>query len=139
MQYGIRKGLEDIAFELKGIRNILSAFWKQQHDGTDADVLNPQAYADEYISTEECAKRLDVSDQTIRNWIGAGKKDPLKGWVEGIHYVNVTPDPTRKAVIRIPWNNLIASFGKNKKIDLWDHQLQAGPTMYARRNTGQDE
>jgi hypothetical protein len=139
MQYGIRKGLEDIAHELKGIKNILSAFWQQQNTETNADVLNPQAYADEYISTEECARRLDVSDQTIRNWMGAGKKDPMKGWVEGIHYVNITPDPNRKAVLRIPWNNLIISFGKNRNANFRDYLPHSGPPVYTRFNTGQGE
>jgi hypothetical protein len=32
MGYGIRKGLEDIAWELKGIKNILASFWQSQQD-----------------------------------------------------------------------------------------------------------
>ena len=82
--------------------------------------MNPQAFTDEYISTEECAKRLSVSDQTIRNWIAIGKKQPEKGWTEGLHYVNIAPDPGKKAVIRVPWNFLVMSFSKNKEIDLSD-------------------
>ena len=82
--------------------------------------MNPQAFADEYISTEECARRLAVSDQTIRNWIALGKKQPAKGWTEGLHYVNIAPDPGKKAVIRVPWNFLVMSFSKNKEIDLSD-------------------
>lgn len=82
--------------------------------------MNPQAFADEYISTEECARRLSVSDQTIRNWIAIGKKQPEKGWTEGIHYVNIAPDHGKKAVIRIPWNFLVMSFSKNKDIALTD-------------------
>ena len=61
--------------------------------------------SDEYISTEECSRRLGVSDQTLRNWMAIGRKNPSKGWVEGIHYVNASPDSGRKALIRIPWNN----------------------------------
>jgi hypothetical protein len=118
--FGIRKGLEDIAFELKGVRNILASMWHSRYQTEETDKMNPQAFADEYISTEECARRLAVSDQTIRNWIAIGKKDAAKGWTEGIHYVNVSPDPGRKAVIRIPWNFLVMSFSKNKDIALED-------------------
>ena len=118
--FGIRKGLEDIAFELKGVRNILASMWHSRYQTEETDRMNPQAFADEYISTEECARRLAVSDQTIRNWIAIGKKDAAKGWTEGIHYVNVSPDPNRKAVIRIPWNFLVMSFSKNKDITLED-------------------
>lgn len=118
MQHGLRKGLEDIAYELKGIKNILGSMWHSRYSNGETDVLNPEAFADEYISTEECGRRLGVSDQTIRNWIAIGRKTPDKGWVEGIHYVNVSPDVHRKAVLRIPWNRLIQSFAKNEGIDL---------------------
>jgi len=118
MNYGLRKGLEDIAYELRGIRNILGSMWHSRYANGETDVLNPEAFADEYISTEECGKRLGVSDQTIRNWIAIGRKTPDKGWVEGIHYVNVSPDVHRKAVLRIPWNRLIQSFAKNEGIEL---------------------
>ena len=69
MKYGLRKSLEDIAYELKGIKNILGSMWHSRYSNGETDVLNPQAFADEYISTEECGKRLGVSDQTIRNWM----------------------------------------------------------------------
>ena len=118
MAYGLRKGLEDIAYELKGIRNILGSMWHSRYSNAETDVANPEMFADEYISTEECGKRLGVSDQTIRNWISIGRKTPDKGWVEGIHYVNVSPDIHRKAVLRIPWNRLIQSFVKNENINL---------------------
>ena len=118
MQYGLRKSLEDIAYELKGIKNILGSMWHSRYSNGETDVLNPEAFADEYISTEECGRRLGVSDQTIRNWIAIGRKTPDKGWVEGIHYVNVSPDVHRKAVLRIPWNRLIQSFAKNESLDL---------------------
>lgn len=118
MQYGLRKSLEDIAYELKGIKNILGSMWHSRYSNGETDVLNPEAFADEYISTEECGRRLGVSDQTIRNWIAIGRKNPDKGWVEGIHYVNISPDEHRKAVLRIPWNRLIQSFAKNEGLDL---------------------
>ena len=116
MAYGIRKGLEDIAAELKGIKNVLSSMWHSRYENGETDVLNPDSYADEYISTEECARRLSVSDQTLRNWMAIGRKDPQKGWVEGLHYVNASPNPSKKAVIRIPWNNLVRSFAKNPEL-----------------------
>jgi hypothetical protein len=120
MQYGIRKGFEDVAYELKGIKNVLSSLWHSRYADGETDALNPEAYADEYISTEECGRRLGVSDQTIRNWIAIGRKAPEKGWVEGIHYVNISPDHKRKALIRIPWTALIQSFAKNREIEFKD-------------------
>ena len=127
--HGIRKGLEDIAYELKGIKNILSALWHSRYADGETDVMDPQSYSDEYVSTEECARRLGVSCQSIRNWINMGRHNPEKGWKEGLHYVNVAPDAGRKAVIRIPWNALIQSFAKNKKCDVVDFQIKAG-TLY---------
>jgi hypothetical protein len=120
MKYGLRKSLEDIAFELKGIKNVLSSMWHSRYSTGEIDALNPEAYADEYISTEECGKRLGVSDQTIRNWIAIGRRDPNKGWKEGIHFVNVSPDPNRKAVLRVPWNQLVQSFSKNRDLESKD-------------------
>lgn len=128
MQHGIRKGLEDIAWELRGINNALSSLWHSRYAQGETDSLDPRAYADEYISTEECARRLGVSDQTIRNWITIGRKKPEKGWAEGIHYVNVSPDPQKKAVFRIPWNRLIQSFSKNRKAI--DTDYYSGPGQY---------
>jgi hypothetical protein len=131
MQHGLRKGLEDIAYELKGIKNILGSMWHSRYKDGETDVTNPEAFADEYISTEECGRRLGVSDQTIRNWIAIGRKTPEKGWVEGIHYVNVSPDVHRKAVLRIPWNRLIHSFAKNEGLDL--KNLRKKYDMYTER------
>jgi hypothetical protein len=118
--FGIRKGLEDVAHELKGIRNILASMWHSRYQNEETDRLNPEAFADEYISTEECARRLDVSDQTIRNWITIGRHNPKSGWIEGIHYVNISPNINKKATIRIPWNHLIRSFAKNRKAESAD-------------------
>jgi len=128
MNHGLRKGLEDIAYELKGIKNILGSMWHSRYSNGETDALNPEAFADEYISTEECGRRLGVSDQTIRNWIAIGRKTPDKGWVEGIHYVNISPDEHRKAVLRIPWNRLIQSFAKNEGLDL--RNLRANYRQY---------
>lgn len=123
MAYGTRKGLEDIADELKGIKNILSAIWSSRYQNEETDTVHPDLYADEYISTEECAKRLGISDQTIRNWILTGKKKPGKGWTQNVHYVNISPDPGKRDVIRIPWNHLITSFARNTEITL--HSFRA--------------
>tara|TARA_R110000868_G_scaffold167755_2_gene402184 strand:- start:946 stop:1368 length:423 start_codon:yes stop_codon:yes gene_type:complete len=130
--FGIRKGLEDVAHELKGIRNILASMWHSRYSEGETDRLNPEAFADEYIPTEECSRRLGVSDQTLRNWISQGKKNKGKGWTEGIHYVNVCPDIGKKAVIRIPWNALVQSFAKNKDVELNDFNPGA---MYTSVNT----
>lgn len=125
MQNGIRKGLEDVAWELKGIKNVLSSLWHDRHAEGKTNSLDPDAYADEYLSTEECARRLNVSDQTIRNWIAIGRKNPEKGWVEGIHYVNVMPDANKKALFRIPWTRLVQSFSKNREAVLQDFYSHA--------------
>lgn len=117
MTHGIRKGLEDIAWEMKGIKNILSAMWHSRYQNEETDLLNPLSFSDEYISTEEAARRLQVSDQTIRNWIAMGRKNKDKGWTEGIHYVNINPNGEKKAVIRIPWNYLVQSFAKHRPIE----------------------
>lgn len=117
---GLRKSLSDIAHELKGIKNVLNSFWAEQYKKNGSTKLDPEVFTDEYISTEECARRLSVSDQTIRNWISAGKKNPTKGWKEGLHYVNVGVDDSKKAIIRIPWNTLILSFSKNKEVTTAD-------------------
>ena len=115
MKYGIRKGLEDIAWELKGIKNTLSSIWHSRYEKGETDILDPAAFSDEYISTEECARRLNVSDQTLRNWMALGRKSPDKGWIEGIHYVNASPNPSKKAIIRIPWNQLVQSLQRIAK------------------------
>lgn len=131
MAYGTRKGLEDIAHELKGIKNILGSIWSARYQNNETDQVHPDLYADEYISTEECARRLGVSDQTIRNWILTGKKTPKKGWIQNVHYVNISPDLTKKDVIRIPWNRLIASFVRNNEVSLMSFRQAS---VYKRNN-----
>ncbi|MBW2466418.1 MAG: hypothetical protein JRF02_03880 [Deltaproteobacteria bacterium] len=115
MQYGLRKGLEDIAYELKSIKNTLAIIWHSRYQNDETDQVSPDFFADEYLSTEDCAKRLNVSDQTIRNWIALGKKNSSKGWVYGVHYVNLDPEGRSVRYIRIPWNRLIQSFAANTK------------------------
>lgn len=109
--------LSDIAAELKGIRNILASMWHSRYQDGETDQVSPEIYADEYISTEECARRLAVSDQTIRNWILQGKKGNGYGWTQGVHYITIPVGP-RKQIIRIPWNHLILSFCKGEEITL---------------------
>lgn len=96
--------------------------WHSRYENGETDVLDPNCFADEYISTEECARRLNVSDQTLRNWMALGRRTPEKGWIEGIHYVNASPNPTKKAIIRIPWNQLIQSLAKNRKMENQDYR-----------------
>jgi len=114
--------LSDITAELKGIRNILASMWHSRYRDGDTDQVSPEIYADEYISTEECARRLAVSDQTIRNWILQGKKNNGYGWTQGVHYITIPVGP-RKQIIRIPWNHLILSLAKGNEITLrsFDH------------------
>jgi len=138
MKVGIRKGLEDIAWELKGIKNILSSIWHTRYSKGETDVLDPSVFTDEYISTEECSRRLNVSDQTLRNWMALGRKSPDKGWIEGIHYFNASPNSTRKAIIRIPWNSLVKSFAKNRKMENQDYRKKASP-MYKTTTIGKLE
>jgi hypothetical protein len=117
----INKSLNIIAGELKGIRNILASMWHSRYNNAETDMVSPEIYADEYISTEECAKRLGVTDQTIRNWILQGKKrnktQGFEGWVQGVHYI-VIPAGTKKQLVRIPWNQLILSYHKGPEATL---------------------
>lgn len=133
---GIPKGLKDVATELRAIKNVLSCIWGSRYQSEETDRLSPEIFSDEYISTEECAKRLNVSDQTIRNWIATGKTAKGKGWTEGIHYINITPDAGRKAVIRIPWNQLILSFSKNREVTTKDFSQHG---LYKNQFASQDQ
>jgi hypothetical protein len=67
-----------------------------------------------------------------------GRKTPDKGWIEGIHYVNASPNPTKKAIIRIPWNQLVQSFAKNRKMENQDYRKKASP-MYKSTSVGKLE
>lgn len=126
MVSGIAKAMADIAWELKGIKNVLASMWEARYQTEETRLLNPQSFADEYISVEDCANRLNVAEQTIRNWISAGKKDPKKGWTEGIHYINVSPERGKKGLVRIPWNQLVQAFSKNEKVNNFDFIPKTG-------------
>ena len=123
--------ISDIAAELKGIRNILASMWHSRYRDGDTDQVSPEIYADEYISTEECARRLAVSDQTIRNWILQGKKGNGYGWTQGVHYITIPVGP-RKNIIRIPWNHLILSFAKGEEITLRSFDAK-GSKLYSKQ------
>ena len=127
--------LSDIAAELKGIRNTLASMWHSRYQAGETDQVSPEIYADEYISTEECARRLAVSDQTIRNWILQGKKGSGYGWTQGVHYITIPVGP-RKQIIRIPWNHLILSFTKGEDTTLrsFDHN---GAKLYSKKSRTQ--
>jgi hypothetical protein len=128
MAQTLKKSLDDIAFELRGIKHILGSIWHSRYKNEGTDQVSPDVFADEYISTEECARRLDITDQTIRNWILVGKKEPEKGWVQGIHYIMINP-LGKKQIIRIPWNRLILSYCKSENPTLRTFDLR-GKTLY---------
>jgi len=114
---GLIKSLGAITAELRGIRNILSSMWHSRYQNEETDLVSPEVYSDEYFSTEECARRLNVTDQTIRNWILQGKKKKDFGWQQGVHYI-VMPVGSHKKMIRIPWNQLILSYRKGEDVNL---------------------
>lgn len=126
----LKKALEGISTELKGIRAVLGAMWHSRYKNDETDLVSPEVYAEEYISTDECAKRLNVSDQTIRNWILQGKKKQKGGWIQGVHYI-VIPRGQSKHLIRIPWNNLILSFYKGPEATLRSFDPAKGPNLYS--------
>lgn len=132
-QTGIRTALENITDELKGIRVVLGAMWHSRYKNEETDVASPEIYADEYISVDECAKRLSVTDQTIRNWILQGKKNPKRGWVQGVHYITI-PKGSNKMMVRIPWNNLILSFYKGPEVSLRTFDSHNAKNLYTRSN-----
>lgn len=109
-------GIRAIVSELRGIRLCLEAMWHSRYQNGETDVLDPRAYADEYITLEECARRLSISESTLRNWITMGRYAKT-GWKEGIHYVNMNADTVHRGTIRIPWNQLVGTFAANNKTD----------------------
>jgi len=126
---GIKTSLDKITEELRGIRVVLGAMWHSRYKNEETDVASPEIYADEYISVDECAKRLAVTDQTIRNWILQGKKDAKNGWVQGVHYITI-PKGKNKTMVRIPWNNLILSFYKGDEVTLRTFDSHKGKNLY---------
>lgn len=135
MDSEFKKSVEDIAYELKGIKHVLSSIWYARYNNDETDQVSPEFFADEYISTEECARRLGVTDQTIRNWILAGRNQPDKGWTQGVHYILINP-LTKKQIIRIPWNRLILSYAKGEKVTLrsFDRRIPLYQDHRSKRN-----
>lgn len=107
-------GIRAIVAELKGIRLCLESMWHSRYQNGETNVLDPRAYADEYITLEECARRLHLSESTLRNWITMGRHAKT-GWKEGIHYVNMNSDTAHRGTIRIPWNQLVGTFAANSQ------------------------
>lgn len=130
---GIKTALQNISDELKGIRVVLGAMWHSRYKNEETDVASPEIYADEYISVDECAKRLSVTDQTIRNWILQGKKNPNNGWVQGVHYITI-PKGNNRTMVRIPWNNLILSFHKGPEANLRTFDSPKAKNLYTANN-----
>ncbi len=127
---GIVKALGSVTAELRGIRNILSSMWHSRYQNNETDLVSPEVFSDEYISTEECARRLNVTDQTIRNWILQGKKKKDFGWQQGVHYI-VMPVGSHKKMIRIPWNHLILSYRKGEDVNLRTFDPIASVDLYS--------
>ena len=111
----IAESMHAISDELKAIRHVLSSLWHSKYFNGETDQVSPDLYADEYISTTECAKRLNVTEQTVRNWILAGKRkdshNRKNAWIQGVHYILIPTGPKRD-MVRIGWNNLIMQFTK---------------------------
>lgn len=75
-----------------------------------------KSLADEYITMNEAAKRLNVPIAQIKDWIVDGLRYPSKGWKQGIHYIILDYSTKENKVnaemfikkhqklIRIPWN-----------------------------------
>ena len=125
----MKEHLTEIAKELKGIRSILACMWHSRYKSDETDQVAPDIYADEFISVDECAKRLGVTEQTIRNWILQGARRPGEGWTQGVHYINV-PTGTKKSIIRIPWSSLILAFSKGPKPSLRTFDRERGSNLY---------
>lgn len=134
MDKDLKTCLLEVSSELKGIRHVLSSMWHSRYSNGETDVFNPEAYSDEYISIEECAKRLEITDKKIRTWIQMGRKDRNTGWIEGVHYVNVGPDSDPRATIRIPWNFLIQSFSRGRELTAHDFRIPGGTPMYVSKS-----
>lgn len=107
--------LESIAYELKAIKLLMGATWREKYidDGTSRGIT-PELFTEEFITIEECAKRLNMSEEKIQELILLGNRYPERGWTMGIHYI-IVPTEAKKTVFRIPWNSLVASFAKTDK------------------------
>jgi predicted transcriptional regulator len=136
MSEGLVSAVDRLTKEVSTINRTLLAIWSLIDNEETAHV--PTAITDEYVSIDECARRLDVTEQTIRNWITQGKTGGA-GWIEGVHYI-ILPSgrskSTRKNLIRIPWNTVIQDMvirKQDRKLSLKDIQYVLAPRDH--RNT----
>lgn len=117
MLESVSASIDRLSKEVASVNRTLLAIWSLISN--EESGLLPFGLDTEYISIEECAQRLDVSERTIRNWILQGKKNPA-GWIQGVHYItlpsgNTSGPLTSKATIRIPWNTLIKDIVLHKQ------------------------
>jgi len=131
MSEGLISAIDRLTKEVGTINRTLLAIWSLIDNEETAHV--PAGIADEYVSIDECARRLDITEQTVRNWITQGKTGGL-GWVEGVHYIILpsgkSSKSTRKNLIRIPWNTIIQDMvvkKQNRKLELKDIQYVLAP------------
>lgn len=132
MDDSIATAITELSKEVSAINRTLLAIWSLISPSPHGQL--PLAVDTEYITIEECARRLEISEQTIRNWIVKGKKDP-DGWVQGVHYITI-PDSKgkgrtlRRQTVRIPWNTLIQYLivkNQDRKASLKDIQQVLAP------------
>lgn len=136
MSEGISTAIDKLSKEVSAINRTLLAIWSLIHN--DDKGMLPIGMDDEYISIDECARRLDVSEQTIRNWITQGTKGPA-GWIQGVHYIvlptgNLTKGRgSRRQTIRIPWKTLVQDLvlhRQNRKLELKEIQHVLAPREF---------
>lgn len=128
----VSSAIDRLTKEISGVNRTLLAIWSLIQNN-DSGLL-PCGLDTEYITIEECARRLDVSERIIRNWILQGKKNPA-GWIQGVHYIllpsgNTTGPLSSKPTVRIPWNTLIHDIvlkKQNQKATLKDIQEVLAP------------
>ena len=89
--------------------------------------MDPGTYADEHISTEGALAGLALAASHYATGSTSDATTQKRAGRKVIHYVNITPDPARKAVIRIPWNSLIQFSPKLGNVCL---QISARKAMY---------
>lgn len=118
---GAVKAMEAMVHELKGIKHFLAALYREQYLGINGDIreeYSADLFAEEFITVEEAARRLSVSEQTINNWIVRGATDPDKGWVQGVHFIYLPAkniSKKNKGLARIAWNAVVRRYHKDSK------------------------
>lgn len=116
---GAVKAMEAMVHELRGIKHFLAALYREQYLGINGDIreeYSADLFAEEFITVEEAARRLSVSEQTINNWIVRGATDPDKGWIQGIHFIYLpvkSKHKRNKGLARIAWNAVVRRYHKD--------------------------